>query len=108
MLDCVKFWDTFIEKPKIGFEAEVWPLLWLNPLSDGIQIIAVLMGGALNAPPLKTLKMKLQSHVRGQNRGSWVCPVHLDYFQGVFHVYPRGIKLKISLIVTFDRIVTQR
>ena len=37
-------------------------------------------GGALNAPPLKTLKMKLQSHVRGQNRGSWVCPVHLDYF----------------------------
>ena len=38
-------------------------------------------GGALNAPPLKTLKMKLQSHVRGQNRGSWVCPVHLDYFQ---------------------------
>ena len=56
--------------------------LLINPLTDGIQIMAVLMGGgALNAPPLKTLKMKLQSHVRGQNRGSWVCPVHLDYFQ---------------------------
>ena len=27
------------------------------------------------------MKMKLQSHVRGQNGGSWVCPVHLDYFQ---------------------------
>ena len=55
---------------------------FINPLSNGIQIKAVLMGGgALNAPPLKSLKMKLQSHVRGQNRGSWVCPVHLDYFQ---------------------------
>ena len=45
----------------------------INHLSDG--------GGALNAPPLKTLKIKLQSHVRGQNRGSLVRPVHLDYFQ---------------------------
>ena len=53
----------------------------INPLTDGIHIKAVLMGGALNAPPLKSLKMKLQSHVRDQNRGSWVCPVHLDYFQ---------------------------
>ena len=25
--------------------------------------------------------MKLQKHVRGQNRSSWVCPVHLNYFQ---------------------------
>ena len=49
-----------------------------NPLSDGLQIWAVLRGAP---PPLKTLKMKLQSHVRGRNRGSWVCPVHLDYFQ---------------------------
>ena len=56
-------------------------IITINPLSDGIQIKAVLMGEALNAHPLKTLKMKLQSHVRGQNRGSWVCPVHLDYFQ---------------------------
>ena len=31
-------------------------------------------GGAL-----KSLKMKLLSHVIGQNRGSWVRPVHLDY-----------------------------
>ena len=54
----------------------------INPLTDGLQIKAVLMGGgALNAPPVKSLKMKIQSHVRGQNRGSWVCPVHLDYFQ---------------------------
>ena len=32
-------------------------------------------------PPLKSARMKLLSHVRGQIRGSWVCPVHLDYFQ---------------------------
>ena len=32
-------------------------------------------------PPLgNKQKMKLQRHVRGQIRGSWVCPVHLDYF----------------------------
>ena len=37
-------------------------------------------GGALNAPPLESSRMKLQRHVRGQNRGSWVYPVHLDYF----------------------------
>ena len=49
-------------------------------------------GGALNAPPLKSLKMKLQSHVRGQNRGSWVCPVHLDYFQVADMCISRGFK----------------
>ena len=38
-------------------------------------------GGAFNAPPLKSSRMKIKRHVRGQNRGSWVCPVHLDYFQ---------------------------
>ena len=32
-------------------------------------------------PPLKSARMKLQRYVRGQIRGSWVCPVHLDYFQ---------------------------
>ena len=60
-------------------------------------------------PPLKTLKMKLQSQVR-------VCPVHLNYFQladadmcnSIIHVYLHGFKLKISLTVTFDWIVTQR
>ena len=33
----------------------------------------------------KSSFLKLQRHVRGQNRGSWVCPVHLDldYFQVV-------------------------
>ena len=29
----------------------------------------------------KSARMKLQWHVRGQIRGSWVCPAHLDYFQ---------------------------
>ena len=56
------------------------------------------MGGG----PLKSLKIKLQSYVRGQNRGSWVCPVHLDYFQLADMCISRGFKLKISLIVTFD------
>ena len=32
-------------------------------------------------PPLKSARMKLLSHVRGQIRGSWVYPVHQDYFQ---------------------------
>ena len=32
-------------------------------------------------PPLKSARMKLQRHLRGQIRGSWVCPVHLDYCQ---------------------------
>ena len=39
-------------------------------------------GGAIKRPPpLESARMKLQRHVRSQNRGSWVCPVHLDYFQ---------------------------
>ena len=38
-------------------------------------------GGGRKMPPLESARMKLQRHVRGQNRGSWVCPVHLDYFQ---------------------------
>ena len=41
----------------------------LNPLSDGIQIQAVLMGGGIQCLPLTLLKIKLQSHVRGQNGG---------------------------------------
>ena len=39
-------------------------------------------GGGIMAPLLlKSSIRKLQRHVSGQNRGSWVCPVHLDYFQ---------------------------
>ena len=38
-------------------------------------------GGEFNGPPLKSVQMKLQRHVRGQNRGSGGFPVHLDYFQ---------------------------
>ena len=41
--------------------------------------------------------MKLQRHVRGQNRGSWVCLVHLDYFQ-LADIYSCGFKLKISIL----------
>ena len=43
--------------------------LSLNPLSDGIQIHVVLMGGGIRCLPLKPWKIKLHSHVRGQNRG---------------------------------------
>ena len=32
-------------------------------------------------PPLESVRMKLQRRVRGQIWGSWVCPVHLNYFQ---------------------------
>ena len=52
-------------------------------------------GGGVKCPPLESARMKLQRHVRGQIKGSWVCPC-------VFHVYSRGFKLKISLIVSFD------
>ena len=38
-------------------------------------------GRVFNAPSLKSNRMKLQRYVRGQNSGTWVCPVHLDYFQ---------------------------
>ena len=38
-------------------------------------------GGSLRPPPLESVRMKLQRRVRGQIMGSWVCPVHLDYFQ---------------------------
>ena len=53
----------------------------LNPVSVGIEKWKVLWGGAIMAPPLKSSRMMLQRHVRGQHRGSWVCPVHPDYFQ---------------------------
>ena len=29
-------------------------------------------------PPLKSIRKKVQRDVRGENRGSWVCPVHLE------------------------------
>ena len=48
-------------------------------------------GGHYGPPPWKQAKMKLQRHVRGQTRSSWVCPVHLDYFQAanmcISHVF---------------------
>ena len=55
----------------------------LNPFLVGLQKWWLWQGGgALIAPsPLKSVQMKLQRHVRGQNRGSRGFPVHLDYFQ---------------------------
>ena len=50
---------------------------------------------SLNDPPLKSSRMKLQRHVRGQNSGSRVCPVHLDYFQLA--------DMCISRVFTFSR-----
>ena len=38
-------------------------------------------GWAMMAPPLKSSRMKLQRHVRGQTRGSWVCLTQLDHCQ---------------------------
>ena len=49
--------------------------------------------------------MKLQRHVRDKIRGSWVFPVHLDYFKladmYITHVF-MCLNLKITLIITFD------
>ena len=39
--------------------------------------------GGILWPPLKSVSIKPQKHVRGQNRGSGEFPVHLDYFQVV-------------------------
>ena len=36
-------------------------------------------GGALNAPPIETVKFKLHWCLRSQNRGFWVWPAQLDY-----------------------------
>ena len=56
-------------------------------------------GGPFNGPPLKSVQIKLQRHVRGQNRGSEGFLVHLDYFQVanmcISHVFH-------TLFVTFD------
>ena len=38
-------------------------------------------GGASDAPPGNKTKIKLQRHVRSQNRGSWGCQTHLNYCQ---------------------------
>ena len=53
----------------------------INPTLSGIWNGARYPGGGHYDPPLESARMKLQRHVRGQIRGSWVCPVHLDYFQ---------------------------
>ena len=64
----------------------------------GGQLMPIIVNWAINAPPpLKSSRMKLQRHVRGQNRGSWVCLVHLDYFQ-LADIYSCGFKLKISIL----------
>ena len=52
-----------------------------NPTLSGIWNGARYPRGVIMTPPLESVRMKLQRRVRGQIRGSWVCPVHLDYFQ---------------------------
>ena len=47
----------------------------------GYKFMQFWWGEAFNASPLKPWKMKLQSHVRGQNGGFWGCPAQLDHFQ---------------------------
>ena len=65
-------WNKFYCKIFIKF---------LNPTLSGMWNGAGYPGGGHYDPsPLKSARMKLQSHVRGQIRGSQVCPVHLDYF----------------------------
>ena len=53
----------------------------LTLLYTGYKMLGFTRGGAIMPPPWKQAKKKLQRHVRGQIGGSWVCPVHLDYFQ---------------------------
>ena len=55
----------------------------LNLTLSRIWIVARYPGGGVitTPPPLESVRMKLQRRVRGQIMGSWVCPVHLDYFQ---------------------------
>ena len=62
-------------KQKAVLFRQVLCIFTINPLSDGIQSHAVLMGGGIQCLPLKLWKIKQQSHVRGQNRGSWVCVI---------------------------------
>ena len=61
---------------------ENFSMAHVNTVFVGIKKMEISVGGrGGQCPPLKLSRMKLQRHVRGQNRGSWVCPVHLDYFQ---------------------------
>ena len=48
-------------------------------------------GGGRKMPPLESARMKLQRNVRGQNRGSWICPVQTisSWLTCIFHeVFP--------------------
>ena len=58
--------------------------------------------GGIECPPSKILESEATESCEGQNGGSWVCPVHLHYFQLADMCISRGFKLKISLIVTFE------
>ena len=66
----------------------------LNPTLSGIWNGARYPGGVIMTPPLESVRMKLQRRVRGQIRGSWVCPVHLDYFQFAdMFLEPKALKI---------------
>ena len=56
-------------------------VIYINPLSVGLQNGKFCRGGAFSAPHLKSSRMKLQIYVRSQYRGSWVCQTHLHHFQ---------------------------
>ena len=80
----VKLWkeqekviNTRLEGNKSIFLALTYLTLYLM----GYKFMQFWWGEAFNASPLKPWKMKLQSHVRGQNGGFWGCPAQLDHFQ---------------------------
>ena len=63
-----------------------WDLLrcntqFLTLRYTGKKMLLVTRGVVIMATPSYHAKMKLQMHVRGQNRGFLGCPIHLAYCQ---------------------------
>ena len=68
--------------PNVEFlKKKAYVLLLRDQNGIGLGGRSILHLHPLTNASLKSIRMKLQRHVRGQNRGSWVCPDHLDYFQ---------------------------
>ena len=74
------FNNFFLQKTQIGPRKNV-KFSWLTLSWQAYKNDDFGRQGPFNGPSLKSVKMKLQRCARSQNRGSWVCPTHLDYSQ---------------------------
>ena len=71
----IEIWSCFFWS---GSVSKIWAISSLTLWEQGYKYGHQGRGGGVKCPTLESARMK---HVRSQNRGSRVCPVHLDYFQ---------------------------